>query len=249
MYEVLHGFAKKGLRAYMELQRHAQSSHQVFKQQYSVPGAAGLELKVYDARKDAKHLRCIVSSSSVATFSASASRMGQVPVDKHQKLLPYVVEQSEPDWDHRDEWCTVEAELYTYTIVDVDEKPVKSSCPFTAVLHPRPFGKGAMRFAFYLVDQGNPDSKYVGKVYQFEDPAFQQRSTYEGDMTSQAVAGYLAKEFSLQYVEDPIEFVQAQLLRISWGGMPGSRFLSSCSHPTTYSFESKDMYIDGGGAG
>ncbi|CAK9059438.1 Alpha-protein kinase 1 (AK1) [Durusdinium trenchii] len=185
---------------------------QVFKQQYSVPGAAGLELKVYDARKDAKHLRCIVSSSSVATFSASASRMGQVPVDKHQKLLPYVVEQSEPDWDHRDEWCTVEAELYTYTIVDVDEKPVKSSCPFTAVLHPRPFGKGAMRFAFYLVDQGNPDSKYVGKVYQFEDPAFQQRSTYEGDMTSQAVAGYLAKEFSLQYVEDPIEFVQAQLL-------------------------------------
>ena len=232
----------------MELQRHAQSSHQVFKQQYSVPGAAGLELKVYDARKDAKHLRCIVSSSSVATFSASASRMGQVPVDKHQKLLPYVVEQSEPDWDHRDEWCTVEAELYTYTIVDVDEKPVKSSCPFTAVLHPRPFGKGAMRFAFYLVDQGNPDSKYVGKVYQFEDPAFQQRSTYEGDMTSQAVAGYLAKEFSLQYVEDPIEFVQAQLLRISWGGMPGSRFLSSCSHPTTYSFESKDMYIDGGGA-
>jgi len=33
-----------------------------------------------------------------------------------------------------------------------------------------------------------------------------------GDMCSQAVAAYLAKEFSLRYPESPIEFVKAELL-------------------------------------
>lgn len=36
--------------------------------------------------------------------------------------------------------------------------------------------------------------------------------SFSGDMSSQAVASYLAKEFSLRYPESPIEFVQAQLL-------------------------------------
>ncbi|CAK9062625.1 Alpha-protein kinase 1 (AK1) [Durusdinium trenchii] len=212
MDDVLKEFQQRGVQmVILRLGTVTDKMIQVFKQQYSVPGTASLELKVYDARRDAKHFRCIVSSSSANSFSGSASRMGQARAVP-QKLLTYVVDDTPVNWEVRDGWCTVEAQLYTYIMNEVDEPPQKTSCPFMAALHPRPFGKGAMRFAFYLVDQGHPDRKYVGKVYQFDDPAFQQKSTYEGDMASQAVAGYLAKEFSVQYVEDPIEFVQAQLL-------------------------------------
>ena len=41
-----------------------------------------------------------------------------------------------------------------------------------------------------------------------------------GDMGSQAVASYLAKEFSLRYPESPIEFVQAQLLDLGESSFP-----------------------------
>jgi hypothetical protein len=43
-----------------------------------------------------------------------------------------------------------------------------------------PFDKGAMRFAFYVVDEENPDRKYVGKVYQFDDPVFNRGPLMKG---------------------------------------------------------------------
>ena len=44
--------------------------------------------------------------------------------------------------------------------------------------------------------------------------------SFSGDMGSQAVASYLAKEFSLRYPESPIEFVQAQLLDLGESSFP-----------------------------
>ena len=58
-----------------------------------------------------------------------------------------------------------------------------------------------MRFAFYVVDADHPETKQVGKVYQFDDEAYQCKATYEGDMMSQAVAQYFAKEFSIAYLD------------------------------------------------
>ena len=58
-----------------------------------------------------------------------------------------------------------------------------------------------MRFAFYVIDEEHQDCRYVGKVYQFDDVAYQCKSTYEGDMMSQSAAQHLAKEFTIQYPE------------------------------------------------
>lgn len=123
--------------------------------------------------------------------------------------LNLVMDDAPANWDTVHQWQSMNAHLYTYVIENVDEPLKRTSRSFQALIAPNPFGKGAMRFAFYVADGENPDRKYVGKVYQFDDPAFQQKSTYEGDMGSQAVASHLAKEFSLRYPESPIEFVPA----------------------------------------
>ena len=168
-----------------------------------------LKLKVFDAGKDARALRQIVSKSSTASYGESVMRLSQSKAFQGQRLN-YVVEDC--DWSGSADWQAVEAQLYTYFVEDLDEPTKTSSRPFSALIAPAPFGRGAMRFAFYVVDQHYPDRKYVGKVYQFADPIFQQKSAYEGDMASQAVAALLAKEFTVCYPESPIEFVQAQLL-------------------------------------
>ena len=123
----------------------------------------------------------------------------------HGKRFDFTMDEAPPNWTSVGQWRTVNAQLYAYFMEDVDELPKKTSRPFRALIAPMPFDKGAMRFAFYVVDEENPDRKYVGKVYQFDDSVFQQRSTYEGDMGSQAVAAYLAKEFNVRYPESPIE--------------------------------------------
>lgn len=184
---------------------------EVFKQQYRGNTPNSLKLKVFDAEEDAAKLRCIVSSSSVASYGSSVLKLGQT-MAIHGKRFDFAMDEAPPSWSSVGQWRTADAELCTYFMEDLDE-PMKKTCrPFRALIAPMPFDKGAMRFAFYVVDEENPDRKYVGKVYQFDDPVFQQRSTYEGDMGSQAVASYLAKEFSVRYPESPIEFVQAHLL-------------------------------------
>jgi len=87
---------------------------------------------------------------------------------------------SPPVWDRWDTWHSVEAKLYTYFMEDVDEPPKKKVRSFQAFIAPQPFGKGAMRFAFYVVDKLNPHRQHVGKVYQFDDREFQKKSAYEG---------------------------------------------------------------------
>lgn len=198
---------------------------EVFRQKYQNSKPNALKLQVYDAKQDARQLRFIVSSSSVASYGTSILKMSQAPTILREKLkLP--VDDAPPDWDKVHEWQSVDAHLYTYFIEDVDE-PAKKSCKaFRALIAPKPFGKGAMRFAFHMVDEENPNRKYVGKVYQFDDIAFQQKSTYEGDMGSQAVASYLAKEFSLRYPESPIEFVPAQLLDLGASSAFPFRFMA-----------------------
>eukprot|EP00913_Durusdinium_trenchii_P020164 g18946.t1 len=183
---------------------------QVFRRQYQT-GPEALKLQVVDAQENAKQLRCIVSSASVASYGSSVSKMSQAKAI-HGRRLNLEMDKTPPKWDHAGQWQSVDAQLYTYFFEDLDEPLQNTRKPFRALVSPMPFDKGAMRFAFYVVDQENLDRKYVGKVYQFQDPVFQQKSTYEGDMASQAVASYLAKEFSLRYPERPIEFVPAQLL-------------------------------------
>eukprot|EP00438_Fugacium_kawagutii_P004900 Skav229213 [mRNA] locus=scaffold2439:90996:93075:+ [translate_table: standard] len=184
---------------------------QVFKKQYQRNGTDALRLQVFDARKDARQLRCIVSSASAASYGSSVLKLAQAKA-VHGTIWNFTVDHSLPNWASVDQWHVVEARLFTYFMEDLDDPLQKTSRPFSALIAPTPFGKGAMRYAFYVVDQENRDRKYVGKVYQFEDPIFQQKSTYEGDMGSQAVASYLAKEFNVRYPESPIEFVQAQLV-------------------------------------
>ena len=167
--------------------------------------------QVFDAQKDAKQLRWIMSSSSIASYGSSILRKSQAKAI-HMKRFNLQMDDTPPKWDSAGLWPCVDAKLYTYVIDDIDEPLKKASKPFRALLAPMPFGKGAMRFAFYVTDEENRDRKYVGKVYQFYDPVIQQKSIYEGDMESQAVASFLAKEFSLRYPESPIEFVPAQLL-------------------------------------
>ena len=183
---------------------------QVFKQQYH-NGPDAFKLRVFDARKDAQQLQCIVSSSSVASYGSSVLKMSQAKAI-HCARWNFTVDDALPNWDGANQWHAVGAKLYTYFMEGLDEPLQKASRSFSALIAPIPFGRGAMRYAFYVMDQENPDRKYVGKVYQFNDDAFQQKSTYEGDMGSQAVASYLAKEFNVRYPESPIEFVQAHLL-------------------------------------
>ena len=179
---------------------------EVIRRKYS---SSCLKLKVCDAGKDAKALRQVVSKSSTASYGESVMRLSQSKGIQGQRLN-YVVEDC--GWSGRADWQAVEAQVYTYFMEDLDEPTKTSRRPFSALIAPTPFGRGAMRFAFYVIDQQYPDRKYVGKVYQFADPVFQQKSAYEGDMASQAVAALLAKEFTVWYPENPIEFVQAQLL-------------------------------------
>ena len=104
-------------------------------------------------------------------------------VDKqHQpgKRLCLTMDPSPPAWDRWETWHSVEAKLYTYFMEDVDEPPKKKVRPFQAFIAPQPFGKGAMRFAFYVVDKLNSHRQHVGKVYQFDDREFQNKSAYEG---------------------------------------------------------------------
>lgn len=50
---------------------------EVFKQQYGNNSPGALKLHVFDPRKDAKRLRCIVSGSSVASYGSSISKLSQ----------------------------------------------------------------------------------------------------------------------------------------------------------------------------
>ena len=136
------------------------------------------------------------------------------------------------DWLSSGQWIHVQAHLISYEVEDLDSPAKKTSRDCKVAVCPVPFGKGAMRFAFYVVDEEH-ESRLVGKVYQFDDAAYQSKSTYEGDMMSQAVAQFMAKDFSIAYPatwlqsslrgpppqikylrakEMPIKFVQAQLL-------------------------------------
>lgn len=50
---------------------------EVFKQQYGNNSPGALKVHVFDPRKDAKRLRCIVSGSSVASYGSSISKLSQ----------------------------------------------------------------------------------------------------------------------------------------------------------------------------
>lgn len=172
---------------------------EVFKQQYRSTSGA-LKLQIYDARKDAKQLRCIVSSSSVSSYGSSISRMSQAKAIQG-KCLDLPLDPSPPTWESVG-WHKVDAQLYTYFMEDLDEPPRKTGRPFQALIAPAPFGKGAMRFAFYVVDELHPDRKCVGKVYQFADPVFQQKATYEGRQIEGTFEDALKIQFCVQIVAD-----------------------------------------------
>lgn len=172
---------------------------EVFKQQYRSTSGA-LKLQIYDARKDAKQLRCIVSSSSVSSYGSSISRMSQAKTIQG-KCLDLPLDPSPPTWESVG-WHKVDAQLYTYFMEDLDEPPRKTGRPFQALIAPAPFGKGAMRFAFYVVDELHPDRKCVGKVYQFADPVFQQKATYEGRQIEGTFEDALKIQFCVQIVAD-----------------------------------------------
>ncbi|CAE7224830.1 ak1, partial [Symbiodinium pilosum] len=183
----------------------------VFRQEYQRCADDPWLMKVFALDRDVKLFRNVVSSTSSASFSASLSRLSRSGV-RPAKMLPLEICETPPDWSRCDQWISVEACLTSYEMDDLDEPAHKTSRDCRVAICPAPFGKGAMRFAFYVVDQDHPETKQVGKVYQFDDEAYQCKATYEGDMNSQAVAQFLAKEFSIEYPETPIEFVQAQLL-------------------------------------
>lgn len=184
---------------------------EVFRRTYA-SGPSSLQLMVCPIKSDPVAFRRVVSDSTSRSVSASICRMSQtsqIHTATAKDMMPIEMGDAEVAWEEWESWELVDVELVSYTVRDLDAKAQKRTTTCRVSIRKDAFSKGAMRFAFYLY-QPDQQFKLVGKVYQTKD--FQQRSTYEGDMETQAVSQCLAKEFGQYYQGQQLQFVQAQLM-------------------------------------
>lgn len=190
----------------------------IFRQEYNKAQPQRWKMQDFELEADPEVFCKLVMRTSASSISCSFERLSQMKqVDAAAmaaSLMPLQVDPTPADWERRSGWVKATCAIYTYMVEEIDELPTSTHKKCTVWIRPAPFAYGAMRFAFYIVQEDLEHCKLVGKVYRFAGEAYQKKDLYEGDMAAQALAQYIAKEFTREYPEEPLQFVQAQLLEL-----------------------------------
>lgn len=121
------------------------------------------------------------------------------------------------DWDNYQAWPQHRVEVTSYIVDGVDKDKTKWNTVTRLVrFRPFPFAKGAMRYAFPVVEEAS-QTKLVAKIYQFDGAWWQSLGTLEKDAHSQAYGRFFAEQFSKRVPDMAVQFLQSSLMKVSDG--------------------------------
>lgn len=157
--------------------------------------------------------------SSLASHSRDTCAQG---VHGFGELVDLKIDDRPIDWDGRTGWMEVKVDFETFKLdssVDVRKDPEKAIVGCGKVkskisMARQPFSKGAMRYAFAMVDHST-EGKLVAKIYAHKSQ--RKRDKYLGDIRTQVIAQHLAQEFNKRTKKSPLKFVEVQLMSMPDG--------------------------------
>mmetsp|Transcript_51220 Transcript_51220/g.146241 ORF Transcript_51220/g.146241 Transcript_51220/m.146241 type:complete len:1008 (+) Transcript_51220:99-3122(+) len=138
------------------------------------------------------------------------------------ELVDLKIDERPIDWDGREGWMQVKVAQESFTLdssTDIRKDPESAIVGCGEVkgqisMARRPFSKGAMRYAFAVVDH-KTEGKLVAKIYAHKTQ--RRPDKYLGDIRTQVIAQYLAQEFNKRTKKSPLKFVEVQLMSMPDG--------------------------------
>lgn len=189
--------------------------------------------RAYNKRNRTFVLKVLPMTASPNSFASSVAKASWSSIESSWQVLSDATRAAKPsgtckdipldykdiDWAQMYGWekMSVQLESFKVDVLKESGHPCERIEKITSDVQevriaPKPFGKGAMRYA-YAMWNDTMKSKLVAKVYMCTSPKYCSKDVYEGDMMSQAFAKYMANEFNKK-VKNPLQFVQAQLLSV-----------------------------------